>query len=305
MISLYLLTGLLRRQINKNEQYPTIGILPVGRTNNIATNLYNYSQKTKLDRVKGIADATISIVRGKTDRKDILKIELTEEEQAIKPIYAVGTLEWGAFRDALNLRDRYWYFGPLREYATFLFNAFSDSLTWNCKAKLIYTDPCAGCQNCYIKPHEKEVQSQRRWWLRFIPSFRPAGTNRVQIPNYSKIINPNCSKINEISVENSNGILFATTNTAEVVSLPDEPPKLAVKLSKETKGYDFITDSWKRLQTNQFSTNQEITARTVEVLPDNTATDGAEHFFSIDNEAYEVKPVRITILPKILDFYAL
>lgn len=277
----------------------------MGRTNNIATNLYNYTQKTQLEKVKGIVDATISVVRGKTDRKDVMKIELTQENEAIKPIYAVGTLEWGAFRDALNLRDRYWYFGPLREYAAFLFNGFSDSLAWNCKAKLIYTEPCHGCKNCYIKPHQKDAQSNRRWWLSFIPLFRPSTNQRIQTPDYSKVVNENCTKTAEIDVEKCSGILLATTNTSEVDVMPSDPPKIVVKLGNEVTGFEFILESWTRLKTNLFNTGAEHSVRTVEILPDIVSTDDAEKFFSIDNEAYEVKPIRVSIQPKILEFYVL
>lgn len=34
-------------------------------------------------------------------------------------------MEWGAFRDAYMKQDKYWYLGPLRKYATYIFNGYA------------------------------------------------------------------------------------------------------------------------------------------------------------------------------------
>lgn len=53
-----------------------------------------------------------------------MKIEVLDgdEEKQKKPIYAVSGIRWGAYRDAEVKKDKYWYFGSLRKYATYLFN---------------------------------------------------------------------------------------------------------------------------------------------------------------------------------------
>lgn len=296
------------RRTNKNDTIPVIGILPVGRTNRIASNFFNYSSKSDVEQVRGLAEATISVVRGKVDRKDVMQIQVLPTEstpEPPKPVYAVGRLQWGAFRDAFEKRDSYWYVGPLREYAAFLFNVFSDTLTWNCEAKLIYTDPCGGCSNCYVKPNQPDTRNRRRWWSSFIPSFRLGSS--PQTPDYSKVVNKHCAEVTEITVQPSE-ILLTTENGEEAGKRSDELtalPQIALKLGNGDQGFDFVTESWRRVRTNHFEPLIEYPVRTVDILPEQISTEERERFFSIDNEAYEVKPIRVTLLPKAIQFYVL
>lgn len=300
------ISGLLRRE-NPNEKAPSIGILPVGRSNNIASNIYKYTNSSNLEHVRGIADATISIVRGKTERKDVMQIQLlpTEENQLQpKPVYALGRLQWGAFRDAYEKRDRYWYLGSLRDYATFLFNAFNDSITWHCSAKLIYTDPCQGCSNCYVKPNTTTpIQNQRRWWSGFIPTFRLGGS-ADQLPDYSKVVNKNCASVTELEVQASE-VLLTTQNDIDGDLNDVSVPKISLKLGNGYEGLEFIQESWRRLQRNRFEPLVEYNVRTVEIQPQIDTTPENEKYFSIDNEAYEVNPIKVTLLPKAINVYVL
>lgn len=298
------------RRSNANDITPTIGVLPVGRTNTVASTIFNYSTKSRLDRVRGLADASISIVRGKTSKKDIMKIEIIAndpQEAPKKPVYALGILEWGAYRDAYNQRDRYWYFGPVREYVTFLFNAFSDALTWNCDASVVWTEPCTGCSNCYVKPHQQAVKQQsRRWWSGFI-RMGSSNSNQSDSPDYSRIKNERCAILNETKI-NTTGVQLTTSNATHQNDA--ETPKLQVKLAKDNQGFDFVLASWKRLSSGNFDFDTEFGVRTIQIIPDaqpdeNVDPDAKknEKFFSIDNEAYETKPVKITLLPKFVNFY--
>lgn len=293
-------------------------MLPVGRTNTVATNIFNYTTESRLERVRSLADASISIVRGKTAKKDVMKIEIISndpEEMAKKPVYALGILEWGAYRDAYNQRDRYWYFGPLREQATFLFNAFSNSLTWNCDASITWTEPCNGCSNCYVKPHQQEVKQQsRRWWSSFIRMGSPS-SNRTDTPDYSRIKNDRCAIQNEMNIHTT-GLQFTTSNATQTNSANETEtmPRLQVKLAKENHGFDFVLASWKRLSDGIFDSETEFGVRSIQIIPnaepeENSDSEekkdekAAEKFYFIDNESYETKPVKITLLPRLVNFY--
>lgn len=292
------ISGLLRRT-NPNERPPTIGVLPVGRTNNFATKTFKLSNASSVKQVEGIADATMSIVRGKTERKDVMQIQLlaTESQPVLpKPVYAIGQLQWGAFRDAYEKRDSYWYFGSLREYVTFLFNAFSDSLTWNCTAKLIYTDPCQGCSNCFIKQQALSA-GPRRWWSSFIPSFRLGSSNHAQLPDYSKVVNKNCAQTTELEVQPSEIFLTIQNDNGQ--------SRISVKLGNGYHGLEFITESWKRLQQKGFEPLVEYSVRSVDILPENVSSEENEKYFSIDNEAFEVKPIKVTLLRNAVNFFVL
>lgn len=80
-----------------------------------------------------------------------------------KPVYAVAGIEWGAYRDAMVKKDKYWYFGPFRNYVTYLFNGLKGNITWNCEATIQYSTPCEGCSNCYIK---EEDPLKKKWYHR-------------------------------------------------------------------------------------------------------------------------------------------
>ena len=45
----------------------------------------------------------------------------TDGQDTGKPVYGLVGMQWGAFRDAQARREKYWYFGGLRGYATYLF----------------------------------------------------------------------------------------------------------------------------------------------------------------------------------------
>lgn len=288
-------TGLLRRQ-HPNEPLSTIGVLPVGRTNTVAQTLFNYSSESRIDRVKGLANAAISVVRGKNEKRDVMKIEQIEDE-ARKPIYALATLEWGAFRDAFNRRDKYWYFGSLRDRVTFVFNAFDGSLIWSCDATVKITDACAGCSNCFVKPIE--VKQPRRWWSSFIRSApKPIGID------YSKVKNDQCNVQREVQIQ-APGVLLTTSNAENQTKETNNLPKINFKLAKATSGFDFISSSWQRLNTGKFDAESEQAVRTIEIIPIKSDEENAEKFYSIDNEAFEVRPIKITLQPRSVDFFVL
>lgn len=291
--------GLLRR--TQHDSCP-IGLLPVGRTNSTAKQLLQYTNATGLKEVQSLANAAITIVRGKLERKDVIKVEPLENHEesshTSKPIYAISAIQWGAYRDALTLRDKYWYFGPLREYGAFLFNAFGDRLTWNCNAKLLYSLPCNGCSNCFVQT-DKQQTNNRRWWSAFIPRMRPSAD---QHPDYSKVVNVNCQT--QIERDITPGEVFVANNVQRPI---DQMPKLTIHLGKqEDSAIDFIRDSWSRLKNDNFALAQEsLDIRSAEIYPDTLYSDDKEIYFSIDNEAYEVKPVRVSVLPRAVQLFCL
>lgn len=118
------------QQIIKNIYYFTfiLGVLPLGRSNTVGKSLFPGGEH--LQTVRSLADASLAIIQEVTKPIDVMKIEVidkTEEEKEDspgKPVYAVASIEWGAYRDANAKKDKYWYFGPLRNYATYLFNGY-------------------------------------------------------------------------------------------------------------------------------------------------------------------------------------
>ncbi|XP_055378965.1 acylglycerol kinase, mitochondrial, partial [Condylostylus longicornis] len=292
------ITGLLRRN---DKQLCPVGVLPLGRTNEVVSKLFYANQNNYVEEIKLLADTAIAIIRGKTNKRDVIKIQPLEEEvienspsiENPKPIYAMGSLQWGAFRDVINLRDRYWYVGPLREYAAPLFNAFGDKLTWECKAKLLYSPPCSGCSNCRNK--NEEINKHKRWWSAFVPRFK-LGHQTGEI-DYSKIINMECSQQFELDI-----------NPTELILEPDLEDtvlsKLTLKIKDEiSSGFDFISESWNRIKTNEKGDRKLLEGRTITLMPE--CKDDKEKFYYIDNEPFEIRPIQISIVPKAINMFVL
>uniref|UniRef100_A0A182ITG8 Acylglycerol kinase, mitochondrial n=1 Tax=Anopheles atroparvus TaxID=41427 RepID=A0A182ITG8_ANOAO len=309
-------SGMKRR--TDGAQCP-VGVLPLGRTNTMATKLFalDGANNSNLENVRTMANAAYAVIAGKKEKKDVMRIEVlpnaADEKPPEKPVYAVGALQWGAFRDILALRDKYWYTASLRDYTAFLFNAFDGAHTWNCKAKLTYTEPCAGCSNCYKDLDEqwaaskKQDQQPRRWWSVFVPRTKTAPKT-----DYSKVVNEKCSVRHEIEVDPSELVI----KTSNVEGEPEEgekemPEQVMLNLvvgEKVDSSFGFIGDSWGRVKGRKFfecPSTDNISVRTVELLPERLKVEETDPdlYYSIDNEAYEVRPVRITLVPKAVEVY--
>lgn len=287
-----------------------IGVLPVGRTNGLATALFRTSdQTTTLEDVRAMANAAYAIVAGKKEKMDLMKIEVLpneiDETVPEKPVYALGSLHWGAFRDILALRDKYWYTGSLRDYTAFLFNAFDGKHTWNCKAKVTYTKPCEGCSKCY-KDNQQEQQPKkepaRRWWSVFLPRAKT-----TQSVDYSKVVNENCSVPHELEVDPSEFVL--QTRNSQMGSKDGTVSNLSVQIGTSAdSAFSFLGDSWSRIWNRRYiecPTEKSIEARTVYLIPEKLKVDesDSEAYYSIDNEAYEVRPIRVTLVPRSVEVF--
>ncbi|XP_053684585.1 acylglycerol kinase, mitochondrial [Sabethes cyaneus] len=299
-------SGLKRRP--DGSQCP-LGLLPVGRTNLLGSVLFRSSPETSnLENIRMMANAAFAVVAGKKQKMDVMRIEVlpneADEKVPDKPVYAVGNLQWGAFRDILALRDKYWYTGSLRDYTAFLFNAFDGSHTWSCKARVIVTDPCPGCKRCFQDNQLQQStpqQTTRRWWSAFVPK---GGAG--QGVDYSKVLNENCSVPRELEIDPSELILETNNidNRGEIGI-----PKLSLKIGVAAdSSISFLTNSWSRLWNRQYSEcpiETSLGARTVELIPTKLKVDESEKdlFYSIDNEAYEVRPVRVTLIPKAVEVF--
>lgn len=275
-----LFSGLLRRNDDANR-FP-LGVLPLGRTNTLGNSLFPGGDG--VERVKQLIEASMAIIKGDTMWKDALKIEQIGEpqEETPRPIYALCSVQWGAFRDTMARKDKYWFTGGLREYATFIFNGYKNSITWDCNGTIKYTPPCTGCSNCLQKRQEV-----KRTWSFFMPSTQAAAYDQALT------INPECSKTEELCFKTSEFRIETSTKKQEV-------PSLNIVLGRNGYSYtQFISDGWNRLK-NRALPEFTISARTVEIQPEDP---GREVTIEIDKEEFELKPVKITVLPKVVKFF--
>lgn len=324
------ITGLFRQMNDDRILNPCpVGILPLGQTNSLGKVLFPGGES--LATVKSLADASMAIVHQKIKLVDVMKVEvlenkedlsktsknnsetaqnskndkesdvdstkekklsenetkpMVEEDETPKPIYALATLEWGAFRDAYAKQDKYWYWGSLRKYATYIFSGYKSSLNWECNAEISYLEPCEGCSNCYIT----QKNTSKRWWARFWS--RPQVTEK----DYSKIKNERCGQQHTKEVITSD----FTLKTANI--LGDKKPTLQLNLGPGEINYiDFVKEGFKTIKGENRQIENKIHARQLELLPKNISE--KEIWFSIDKEEYEAMPIKITLLPRVLQVF--
>lgn len=277
--------GLLRRNDEANR-FP-LGILPLGKTNTIGNSLFPGGEG--IDKVKQLINASMAIIKGSTIWKDAMKIEPIPEEDEIpnKPIYALSSLEYGAYRDTLAKKDKYWIYGPWRAYAAIIFNGYKQSINWECSGTLKYTPPCNGCSNCV----KKKPEVPKRWSF-FVPNTQQTLSTEM---DYAKILNPECAVSQELC--------FKTTDfriQSSNINKSSPVPALSILLGKSHYSYvQFVSDGWSKLKGQNIS-SEPIHVRSVEFLPKKS---DKEVLIEIDKEEFEVKPVKITLLPKVVRLF--
>ncbi|XP_074103368.1 acylglycerol kinase-like protein Mulk [Cotesia typhae] len=293
-------TGLMRKcngSIFCAKQTP-VGILPLGEVNRLCDSIFS-RQYDSLPHIHEMIDATMAVVHGNTKSVDIMKIEPIEqnEEDPIKPIYALGVIQLGAWRDAHSRKEKYWYWGGLRRYVTYIFNGFKKDVMWNCNATIRYSDPCIGCSKCY-QPDKSPAQLDVRWWHVFIPKkVTYAQSNEI---DYSKVKNDNCDTFKETSITTTE-LSLTTLNTDKL-----KPGVPAVKLQigpEHISFFDFVAEGWNRIKGLNNVIQQTLEIKDIEFLPEFTEDSEKEQYFSIDNEEFELKPMKISLIPNAVKIF--
>ncbi|XP_044744894.1 acylglycerol kinase, mitochondrial [Coccinella septempunctata] len=283
-------TGLLRRTGENNTGLVPIGILPLGRNNTLAKSLFPGGHH--LQKVKSLVDASMAVVEESTKLVDVMKVEISENgtEDDPKPIYALCNIKWGAYRDAEVLKEKYWYYGSFRKYATYIFNGLKDSLTWKINANLAYSPPCEGCSNCSVK---KERQTNQKWFQRF-------SKENIQNNKYARVLNPECATMLEKKVETSDLVI----STSNISSNNSDIPKLHLSIGPKSISYlDFVKQGWSSEKGNQRKFEENLDARSMVIEPQETWSEEKGLWFSIDNDEFEVKPIKITLVPKFIPMF--
>lgn len=120
---------------------------------------------------------------------------------------------------------------------------------------------------------------------------------KEESPKYLQIINPGCSIIHEKNISTLD--LALLTSNANPNLEGNQTPKLTVEMGPEKVSYfDFVKNGFKIERGEPQEVKHIIEAKMIVLNPKN------EHsLYSIDNEEYEVKPIRITLLPKIINMF--
>ena len=133
-------TGLLKRTDGAAARLP-LGVLPVGKTNNLAHKLFDCEEDVRL-----MGEATMSVVRQLKKPVSLMELENKAEDEKMrgKKLYFFNRLELGAWKDARLRTDRYWLFGfGLKNYMSYIgsYTTGSKHVTWNSDINIQYSDP--------------------------------------------------------------------------------------------------------------------------------------------------------------------
>lgn len=121
---------------------------------------------------------------------------------------------------------------------------------------------------------------------------------RRHIVDYSKINNEKCKDTQNKHVSTADLVLSTTNAKNESY---EGPPKLELKLGPESVDYfGFVSEGFKSVK-GERTVNETIEARQIELSPE--VAGNKEMWFSIDKENFEVKPVKITLLPKTIPLF--
>ncbi|XP_067010132.2 acylglycerol kinase, mitochondrial [Anabrus simplex] len=304
------ITGMLRKaELGGGRRIP-VGVLPLGRTNTVANSLFGNSESNE---VKMMAEAAMAVVKELTKPLDVMKIEVleTEDDKPGKPVFSLGSIEWGAYRDAHARRDKYWYWDGLRSYVSYIFTGLKgedSGICWQCKADLAYSMPCAGCSKCYNALQERVPKESKttRWWQAFIrrPQQIDARDLNIMKVDYTKVVNDSCGDIHEEEIS----CVDLSLNTANVQPncRKEGVPHIEICMGPPTVGYfEFVSEGWKREKRKEPTVVKKIQAQELKLVPKmgEKKPEGGERWISIDSEDYEVKPIHVKLLPRKVDVF--
>jgi len=270
-----------------------IGVLPLGKTNTLAQRIFGPVNDD--NRVLQMANATMAVVKGNTKSVNAMKVQVLESEH--KPVYGVGGIEWGIWNEMKKRQQKMWYFGPFRDYCSLLFPG--NALQREVVATVRYTKPCSGCSRCYtlrpdIAPKAKPVQGSAWWNIVSLTNRRKQLGNEKPQVDYKNIINESCGDVEEKSIDASDIQLLTESSFKETEGTPQLLLNIGPKIKypgtllsngiKHIQGEDIVVDS--------------VALKEVEILP-KAVEDSLEksESLAIDSEDYEVKPIKVTLLP--------
>ncbi|KAG8230401.1 hypothetical protein J437_LFUL010202 [Ladona fulva] len=302
-------TGMLRREdADEVAGMLPIGVLPLGRTNSVAKNLFSKSESE--NSKEGLMKASIAVVKEVLKPLDVMKINVMEDEEneSGKPVFSAGRIDWGAFHDAHARRDKYWVWGALRAYASYVFSSYKD-LSWECTGEIKYVLPCSGCNKCkgmargtVSEPKETKGKDSR-WWHSFIPRKPKLRVEEFPQIDYSKIENPECGTWLTKTVSTVDFSVI-TRNICE--ECEDKTPHLKVIIGPKSVGmFEFISEGWKRAGDRGSPPSETFCASEIKLKPKEQNKE-SEQWIYIDKENFDVRPIHITLIPnKVKMFCAL
>ncbi|KAH8249099.1 hypothetical protein KR032_005843 [Drosophila birchii] len=285
-------TGLMRR---RGKLCP-ITVLPLGRSVQDASKKIRLFGVKDVEYVKSLCSALEPMLKDESKYQSVIRFDVindTEEgEQHLKPIYGLNGLSWGLLKDIDNAKDKYWYFGPLRHYASAAFRYFVDN--WSLKTDYVYTPPCPGCIDCAAAIQRQE------------DAALPAGRFTNLIFKYKKsspaeqpmvralVKNEICGNKFEGSIEANQINIKCTQNKDNFAELESQ------FISSLQPGWDYIRQIPQVVASSSILPTLVVNSRTIQLHP---AGEMADKFYSIDGEEYDARPIKVSVVPNAIKVF--
>lgn len=157
--------------------------------------------------------------------------------------------------------------------------------------KILKFSRLVGYISIYIYFHINHIILIKLFYYRFIKADNTS-------KKFATIINPNCSKSEEKKV--STVELKVLINN---VSKNSTIPKITIEIGpKNVKYIEYVKNGFKIEKGEKEEIEEVLEARIIKLNPENVID---TTWFSIDSEEYEVKPIKITLLPKLIKVFCI
>ncbi|KAM7352454.1 acylglycerol kinase-like protein Mulk [Cochliomyia hominivorax] len=268
-------TGLLRR---KEESCPVL-FLPLGENSRTAWNLIRNETKDDTNLVNYLPQRALDIVKNRTQYYPVFKYELIEnnDNETRKPIYGLHDFSWGILKEMEVNKDKYWYFGALRHYASILFASLSDKVNEYINVNVVSTPPCPGCSNCVVPKKTKSWFNISKMLNSKLPNETTKEVENSNLCSTEENFKIDAKQIDIRCIKNAGSFFELKTDVIEDISSRSK----------------FIMDMLKQMK---LQSSMSIESRTVELVP----VEFQHQSYYIDGESYDVRPIKITCIPNTL-----
>jgi acylglycerol kinase len=283
-------TGLLRRKdADQIVKELPLGVLPVGKNNKMARNLFP-GMVDDLGEAGLMAEAAMSVVRQLFRPVSVIEVKNLSETLEGKSLYGLRQVQVGAFNDAHERMDKYWYWPGLKKYMTYVFSytTSASKVMWNLPSQI------SSGQYVETKPSEEEIPVSRSWWSYI---FGRSSRSKNEAPKthleFDQGIHYNGCEINIESVNNS------------PLSKDQDQKLLKISLGPDELSFsDYVQEGWHREQSVEQKVPTEWFKQEAPAIlwhPDSSLDseeDINERFFYLDNESVDIKgPLEISLIP--------
>ncbi|CAK8676687.1 unnamed protein product [Clavelina lepadiformis] len=299
------ITGLMRRPDFKTWLNVPIGVIPLGKTNTLCRKLCTECDPS--NTAQWIMTATSDILKSTCRPVDVMKVTADTG----KSVYAVSDIRWGSYSEAQGKTDKYWYWGPLKKYMTFVFASFRSKIQTPRELELSYNGP----KPVVVPAKEtKPVSTPDNINNSILGSKIVGFFNWIWSKSNDAEVNASEKQLSNDNNKEDDGesqVVYGTSGknykTLEFVASANvhDPNKgrasACAQITIEKPDFtmlQFITNGPNYFKNNEPNSDQltKISSSQFEITPANPD----EVWFKIDNEDYEAMTCKVELFPNII-----